>query len=77
MEAALRQPQVKHRGLLREVEVPGLGAVEVMGLPAHFSRTPGRIPGPPPRLGADTDSVLARLGYSDDDVRTLRASGVV
>jgi CoA:oxalate CoA-transferase len=77
LEAALRQPQVKHRGLLQKQDVPGVGEVELMGLPAHFSRTPAALREPPPRLGADTDAVLARLGYADDEVKALRANGVV
>jgi CoA:oxalate CoA-transferase len=77
LEAALRQPQVRHRGLLQKLDVPGVGEVELMNLPARFSRTPAEMREPPPRLGADTDAVLARIGYSDDEVRTLRASGVV
>jgi len=28
--------------------------------------------GPPPRLGADTDSILSGLGYAADEIATLR-----
>ncbi|WP_174184236.1 CaiB/BaiF CoA transferase family protein [Nocardia barduliensis] len=36
------------------------GAVRFPGPPTWFSRTPGRIAGPAPRLGADTAEVLSR-----------------
>jgi len=32
---------------------------------------------PPPRLGQHTDEVLARLGYSKDDIVKLRAEGAI
>ena len=32
---------------------------------------------PPPTLGADSDAILAELGYSDDDISALRRNGVV
>jgi hypothetical protein len=35
------------------------------------------VPPPPPRVGADTDAVLADLGYSLERVALLRGSGVV
>ncbi|MFD4459105.1 CaiB/BaiF CoA transferase family protein [Nocardia sp. NPDC058480] len=37
------------------------GPVRFPGPPARFSRTPGRIAGPAPRLGADTEAVLDQL----------------
>ncbi len=42
LEAALRQPQVQHRGVLQKVACPGIGDIEVFGLTAQFERLPGR-----------------------------------
>jgi crotonobetainyl-CoA:carnitine CoA-transferase CaiB-like acyl-CoA transferase len=33
-------------------------------VPTWFSRTPGRVAGPAPELGADTAEVLAEIGTS-------------
>jgi crotonobetainyl-CoA:carnitine CoA-transferase CaiB-like acyl-CoA transferase len=77
LEAALQQPQVAHRAVLREVPVEGIGPMKLFGLTAKFARTPGAISGPPPRLGADTEAVLSTLGISRDEVAALRAKGVV
>ncbi|VEG51787.1 L-carnitine dehydratase/bile acid-inducible protein F [Mycolicibacterium aurum] len=38
------------------------GAVRFPGVPTRFSRTPGRVRGNAPALGADTDEVLAEIG---------------
>jgi alpha-methylacyl-CoA racemase len=43
----------------------------------RFSRTPAGQPAAPPRGGADTDTVLAGLGYSAAEVAALRSRGVV
>jgi CoA:oxalate CoA-transferase len=77
LEAALAQPQVRHRRALEEVPVEGIGTIKLFGLTAKFSRTPGAITGPPPRLSADTEAVLGSLGLGRDDVAALRAKGVV
>jgi formyl-CoA transferase len=78
LKAALAQPQVEHRKVLRSVEVDGeIGSVKLFGLTAQLSRTPGEITSPPPRLGAHTEEVLLGLGYSKEDVAELRAKGIV
>jgi alpha-methylacyl-CoA racemase len=60
------------------VDQPGAQApVRLLGPPVGLSRTPpdGTRPGPPP--GADTDAVLAALGYDADAVAALKAAGAV
>jgi crotonobetainyl-CoA:carnitine CoA-transferase CaiB-like acyl-CoA transferase len=39
-----------------------LGKVRFPGVPTWFSKTPGKVAGPCPALGEDTDAVLAELG---------------
>ncbi|WP_396904674.1 CaiB/BaiF CoA transferase family protein [Mycolicibacterium phlei] len=48
-------------GLFETVDTPH-GPVRIPGVPTWFSRTPGKVAGPAPELGADTDDVLAELG---------------
>jgi alpha-methylacyl-CoA racemase len=60
------------------VDQPGAAApVRLLGPPVGLSRTPadGTRPGPP--LGADTDAVLAALGYDADAIAALKAAGAV
>jgi crotonobetainyl-CoA:carnitine CoA-transferase CaiB-like acyl-CoA transferase len=48
-------------GFFEEVDTP-LGKVRFPGVPTWFSKTPGKVAGPCPALGEDTDAVLAELG---------------
>ena len=77
LDEALHQPQVVHRGTLRTVETPGIGPLPLFNLPALFLSTPATIESPPPRLGAHTAEVLARLGYSESDLASLKQNGIV
>ena len=45
------------------------GAVRMPGVPTWFSRTPGRVSGPAPTLGADTAAVLAELDLAEAESR--------
>ncbi len=74
---ALEQPQVKHRGILKEVEAPGLGTLKLFGLSALFEKTPGALTEPPPRLSAHTASVLASLGIGPEEQAVLKSKKVI
>ncbi|HTZ69557.1 MAG TPA: CoA transferase [Acetobacteraceae bacterium] len=53
-------PHLNAVGFFETVETPA-GPVRFPGVPTWFSRTPGRVAGAAPTLGADTDEVLAEL----------------
>ncbi|MFV2173143.1 CaiB/BaiF CoA transferase family protein [Actinomadura sp. LOL_016] len=54
-------PHLNEAGFFETVETPN-GPVRFPGAPTWFSRTPGRVAGPAPRLGAHTGEVLDELG---------------
>ncbi len=61
-----------------EVAQPGAAApVRLLGPPVGLSRTPGDGTRPGPAIGADTDAVLAGLGYGAGEIERLKASGAV
>jgi crotonobetainyl-CoA:carnitine CoA-transferase CaiB-like acyl-CoA transferase len=78
---AMADPHLAARGDLLHRFPEGAPGVEgAFGVPvAAFGLAHGvpRVDSPPPRLGADTDSVLAELGYAPGDVAALRAGGAV
>jgi crotonobetainyl-CoA:carnitine CoA-transferase CaiB-like acyl-CoA transferase len=54
-----------------------LGDVEVIGQPIELSRTPWSIRSASPEPGEHTDTVLSELGYSANEIATLRKAKVV
>ena len=77
LEEALKQPQIRHRQTLKDVQVDGIGAIPLFDLTARFEKTPGAITAPPPRLSAHTADVLAKIGVTPDELTALQAKGVV
>jgi len=63
-------------GGVTEFEYDGL-PVKSVTTPFTMSKTPPRFDGVPPRLGADTDAVLAELGYTAAEIVTLKANGAI
>ena len=54
-------PHLNAVGLFETIDTPH-GRMRLPGVPTWFSRTPGRVAGPAPELGAHTREVLEKLG---------------
>ncbi|MEM7269017.1 MAG: CaiB/BaiF CoA-transferase family protein [Pseudomonadota bacterium] len=54
-----------------------IGGVPQPAPAPRFSGTPAETPKPPSPPGADTDKVLAELGYSAEEIAALRAAGAL
>jgi benzylsuccinate CoA-transferase BbsF subunit len=73
-----RDPQLAARGHFVDVPTSEGRTVRIDGPPHVLSDTPAAVGGPGPLLGEHTDEVLSsRLGMSAEDIRMLRADGVV
>ncbi|MDH6247928.1 CoA transferase [Mycobacterium sp. OTB74] len=59
-DALFDDPHLNAVGMFETVETKH-GPVRFPGVPTWFSKTPGRVAGPAPELGEDTDAVLASL----------------
>jgi formyl-CoA transferase len=74
---AARDPLVREREMLQEVEVEGRARVPVVGPAAKFSRTPTSVRSGAPALGAHTDQILDELGVDPEEREALRREGVI
>jgi crotonobetainyl-CoA:carnitine CoA-transferase CaiB-like acyl-CoA transferase len=76
IEEIIKHPQTAARAMLLKMPHPELGEYLTTGLAAKLETTPGKITRPP-LVGEHTDEILAAHGYSREDVKRLRASGVI
>ena len=70
-------PQFAARGDLVSVDDPVIGPVRQQAPYPRFVGQPVPVPSGAPRLGADTDAVLADLGLDAAAVARLRDDGVI
>jgi len=70
-------PQVLANDYVVEVEHDLTGPEWLSAPPWTMSKTPPAAQGASPPLGRDTDSILASLGYSDEEIDNMRSCGVI
>ncbi len=76
LSEALDNPFMAEEGRIQEVDLPGHGTYRMLNSPIRSggAETPAR---PAPKLGADTDDLLAELGYDPARIKQLRSNGTV
>jgi crotonobetainyl-CoA:carnitine CoA-transferase CaiB-like acyl-CoA transferase len=74
---AFAEDQVRHLGVVTTVDHLARGPVGVLRTPIRMSRTGASPKSPAPLVSADTDEVLAELGYAAGEIARLRAEHVV
>lgn len=71
-------PQLNHRNMLIEQEVPGVGTVKYPGNPLKLQLTPPDTSRRAPTLGEHTEEVLkSLLNYDDKQIQELRTQKVI
>ncbi|MFQ5907072.1 MAG: CaiB/BaiF CoA transferase family protein, partial [bacterium] len=63
--------------MLIDVSHQEAGKVKVLGNPAKMTNRPFRIFKTASRLGEDTEEILVRLGYMDQDIKRLKDKGII
>jgi crotonobetainyl-CoA:carnitine CoA-transferase CaiB-like acyl-CoA transferase len=76
-DEVFEDPQVRHLGLVAEVEQPGYGRARMLGLPFRASATPGTIRRPAPLPGEHTAEVLGEMGLSPEEIERLAGAGAI
>jgi formyl-CoA transferase len=71
-----KHPQTAAREMLLKMPHPQLGEYLTTGLAAKLEATPGKVTRPP-LVGEHTDEVLVTHGYSSEELKRLRESGVI
>ncbi|HXR34786.1 MAG TPA: CoA transferase [Candidatus Binataceae bacterium] len=75
---AIEQPQFKVREVMRDVDHPVLGNLQLPVTPLRFSESATEIAGPAPMVGEHNLSVLTGyLGYSPERVEELTRQGIL
>jgi formyl-CoA transferase len=77
IEDMFDDPQVLAEGLIASFDHPSAGRYRGMAHPVKLSASPGPKPFAAPALGQHTKEVLARCGYSDQEIENLRKLKVI
>ena len=75
--AALSEPQVVARGMLRDVPHATAGTIKQVVSPMRFAHAPLSFEHGPPTLGQHTDEILGELGLDAVEIARLRAQAVL
>jgi CoA:oxalate CoA-transferase len=78
IDQVVRDPQVKAREMIIEVQDERKGSFQVVGNPIKLSRSQEPLSGSLPELGEHTHQILSRLlGLSDPELERLKAEGII
>jgi crotonobetainyl-CoA:carnitine CoA-transferase CaiB-like acyl-CoA transferase len=77
VDQMLEEPQTREAGIIVHAPHPRLPDYRSVGLPLTWDHERPAVRRVPPLLGEHSSDVLTWLGYTLDDVRSLRGKGVV
>jgi formyl-CoA transferase len=74
---AIEEPEVKHLGMLHELNHPRYGKLTAMRRASRIDGERESQPLPPPALGEHTDAVLRDFGFAAEEIAGLRGAGAI
>ena len=74
---AARDPHVRAREMLQNVEQEEGSSVPITGPAVKFSRAPARIRAGAPALGTHTEEILREVGIKTAEIASLRERGII
>lgn len=73
-EDLVKDPQVIHNGIIKEIRHPVAGTYKAIGTPIEMSETPPTIRRPAPLLGEHNEEILLHLGYTPEQIAGMKES---
>jgi crotonobetainyl-CoA:carnitine CoA-transferase CaiB-like acyl-CoA transferase len=73
----ISDPQALANDFFVEVEHPGAGPIRIITTPTQFSDNPATLRTSCPELGQHNEEIILELGYSWDDIASLKDQGVI
>lgn len=77
LDEVFADPQLQHRQMLQELELPDGSKEKTVGMGIKLSGTPGQIRCPAPVPGQHTKETLTRLGYTQELIDELARQGSI
>ena len=77
IDEVLADPQIQARGMLIEQDHPSLGRIRLPNLPFRFSGYELLVPAIAPSIGQHNRDIAASLGYSEEEIASMTAGGVL
>ncbi len=77
LQDAVKAPQIEYRNTFSEVDVDGIGTIKLFNATAKFEKTPGMVEQPPPTLSQHTEEILTQIGYTPEQIQSLKDNEIV
>jgi len=75
LASLVADPYLRDTGFFQPLLHPSEGPTVTMAIPTSFSRSPGEVRLPPPRLGEHNAEILGELGYSAEETAEICRMG--
>jgi crotonobetainyl-CoA:carnitine CoA-transferase CaiB-like acyl-CoA transferase len=77
MEDVMSDVQALENDFVVHYDHPSYGKIKVPGYPIKFSKNSAGMRMQAPTIGEHTDEILSELNYSPDEIKQLRAEGII
>jgi len=74
---ACKDPQIKARKMVVELDHPKFGKVQNVASPIKYSRTPLTIRNLAPKTGQHSNEIMKWLGYNEEQIKNFKKKGAI